>query len=205
MNGAGKRACIADVSRVLRVLSALLGHQKQVLVPYINGAVYLVLVARHPRRGSHTGPSHLCPFSSRLTYSSFLFCELLHCSLILQGYEETLQMRADQPENNRQLEFIIQQLHSGQLRPLLLNSSRFYFLWLSFTITIPSLSLYNSEGDETARKNGAGEATARNGADSDVELADDEFDDDAQTAWSRSSTSTKWCALRRVSAPASVF
>ena len=43
MNGAGKRACIADASRVLRVLSALLGHQKQELVPYINGALYSVL------------------------------------------------------------------------------------------------------------------------------------------------------------------
>ena len=87
-------------------------------------------------------------------------------------------MRADQPENNRQLEFIIKQLHSGQFRPLLLNSSRSYFLWLSFTMTIPSLSLYNSEGDETARKNGAAEATARDGADSDVVMAEDEFDDE---------------------------
>ena len=91
-----------------------------------------------------------------------------------------MQLRADQPENNHQLEFIIKQLHSGQLRPLLLSSSCSYFLWLSFTITIPSLSLYNSEGEETARKNGAGEATARDGADSDVEKADDEFDDEEQ-------------------------
>ena len=89
-------------------------------------------------------------------------------------------MRADQPENNRQLEFIIKLLHSGQLCPLLLSSSRLYFLWLSLTITIPSLSLYNSEGDETVRKNGAGEATARDGADSDVEMAYDEFDDEEQ-------------------------
>ena len=76
--------------------------------------------------------------------------------------------------------FIIKQLHSGQLRPLLLSSLRSYFLWLSFTITIQSLSLYNSEGDETARQNNAGEATARDGADSDVEKADDEFDDEEQ-------------------------
>ena len=87
-------------------------------------------------------------------------------------------MRADQSENNRQLEFIIKQLHSGQFRPLLLSSSRSYFLWLSFTITIPSLSLYNSERDETARKNVAGEAAARDGADSDIKIADDEFDDE---------------------------
>ena len=46
MNGAGKRACIADASRVLRVLSALLGHQKQELVPYINGALYSVPAIR---------------------------------------------------------------------------------------------------------------------------------------------------------------
>ena len=86
----------------------------------------------------------------------------------------------DQLENNRQLEFIIKQLHSGQVRPLLLSSSRSYILWLSFTITIPSLSLYNSEGDETSRKNGAGEATARDGADSYVKKADDEFDEEEQ-------------------------
>ena len=41
---------------------------------------------------------------------------------------------------------------------------------------IPSLPLYKSEGEETARKNGANEATARNGADSDVDMADDVFD-----------------------------
>lgn len=40
---AGKRACVADAARVLRVLSALLGHQNQELVPYINGALYSVL------------------------------------------------------------------------------------------------------------------------------------------------------------------
>ena len=76
------------------------------------------------------GPSHLFSLSSRLTYSSFLLIELLHCSLILQGFEETLklQMRADEPENNRQLEFIIKELHFGLLRPLLLSSSRSYFL-----------------------------------------------------------------------------
>ena len=42
MNGAGKRGCIADASLVLRMLSGLLGHQKQNLVPYINGALYSV-------------------------------------------------------------------------------------------------------------------------------------------------------------------
>ena len=100
--------------------------------------------------------------------------------MILQRIEETLklQMRAYQPENNRQLEFIIKQLHSGQLLPLLLSSSRSYFLWL--TINIPSLSIYNSEGGETARKNVAGEATSREGANSDVERADEEFDDEEQ-------------------------
>ena len=108
--------------------------------------------ARYLRRGSHTGPCHLFPLSSRLTYSSFLFCELLHCSLILQGFEETLQIRADQPENNRQLEFIIKQLHSSQFRPLLLSSLRSYFLWLSFTITIASLSLYIIRGRQDCAK-----------------------------------------------------
>ena len=43
MNGAGKRACIADAKRILRVLNALLGHQNQELVPYINGALNSVL------------------------------------------------------------------------------------------------------------------------------------------------------------------
>ena len=89
-------------------------------------------------------------------------------------------MRAEQPENNRQLEFIIKQLHSSQFCPLILKSSRSYFLWLSLTITISSLSLYNSERYETARKNGFCEATARDGADSDVKLTDDEFDDEVQ-------------------------
>ena len=49
-----------------------------------------------------------------------------------------------------------------------------------YSIIIPSLSLYYSEGEETARKNSAGKATARDGADSDVEMADDEFDDEKQ-------------------------
>ena len=132
--------------------------------------------ASYKRRGSHTGPCHLFLLSSRLTYSSFLFCEFLHCSLILQAFEETVQMQAEQPENNCQLEFIIKQLHSSQFRPLILKSSRSYFLWLSFTITILSLSLYNSKRYETARKNGFCEATARDGADSDVEMTDDEFE-----------------------------
>ena len=123
MNGAGNHACIADASRVLRVVSALLRHQNQELVPYINGALYSVL-----------GVPAICDKALTLvrltSFLSPLFSELLHCSLLLQGFEETLklQMRADKPENNRQIEFIIKQLHSGQLRPLLLSSSRFYFL-----------------------------------------------------------------------------
>ena len=167
---------IADASRAARAPEAGARdvNQRHALLGARRG--------RHPRRGSHTGPCHLFPLSSRLTYSSFHFCELLHCSLILKGIEEALklQMRADQPENNRQFEFTIKQLHTGQLHLLLLSSSRSYFLWLSFTITIPSHSLYNSEGDETVRKNGAGEATAHDGADSDVEKANDEFDDEEQ-------------------------
>ena len=43
MNVAEKRAYIADASRVLRVLSALLRHQNQEVVPYITGALYSVL------------------------------------------------------------------------------------------------------------------------------------------------------------------
>ena len=166
---------------MLRVLSALLGHQNQELVPYINGALYSVLGVPAIRAEALT----LVRLTSFLSPHIFFIClrELLHCSLlILQGFDETLklQMRADQPENNRQLEFIIELLHSGQLRPLLLSSSRSYFLWLSFIITIPSLSLYNSERDETVRKNGAGEGTARDGADSNVEMVDDELDDEEQ-------------------------
>ena len=134
MNGAGKRARILDAKRVLRVLSTLLGHQKQELVPYINGALYSALGVPAVRSEALTLvrlASFLSPLASHILHFSSVSCFTARCALlILQGFEETLklQMRADQPENYRQLELIIKELHSGQLRPRLLSSARSYFL-----------------------------------------------------------------------------
>ena len=69
---------IADASRAARAPEAGARdvNQRHALLGARRG--------RHPRRGSHTGPCHLFHLSSRLTYSSFLFCKLLHWSLILE-------------------------------------------------------------------------------------------------------------------------
>ena len=155
----------------------------QELVPYINGALYSVLDVPAIRTESlilvrltsFLSPlaSHIFHFSSVSCFSCDLRLFKLCCSLlILQGFAEMLklQMRADQPENNRKLEFTIKQLHSGQLRPLLLSSSRSYF----HSLLRFHRSHYTTQRGTRPRKNGTGEATACDGADSDVEMADDE-------------------------------
>ena len=71
MNGAGKRACIADASRVL------LGHQNQELVPYINGMLYSVLGVPAIRAEALTLvrlTSFLSPLASHILHFSSVSC-----------------------------------------------------------------------------------------------------------------------------------
>ena len=39
----GKQKCVDNAQQVLKVLSDLLGHENQEIIPYVNGALYSIL------------------------------------------------------------------------------------------------------------------------------------------------------------------
>ena len=39
----GKQKCVGHAQQVLKVLSDLLGHENQEIIPYVNGALYSIL------------------------------------------------------------------------------------------------------------------------------------------------------------------
>ncbi|XP_072897298.1 lisH domain-containing protein ARMC9 isoform X6 [Hemitrygon akajei] len=84
----GKRKCVEDGKRVLKVLSDLLGHDNYEIRPYVNGALYSILAISSLREEAKA-----------------------------MGMEEILQcfIKQGNSEMNRQLEFIIKQLNSEEM------------------------------------------------------------------------------------------
>ncbi|XP_069753165.1 lisH domain-containing protein ARMC9 isoform X2 [Narcine bancroftii] len=84
----GKRKCVEDGKRVLKVLSDLLGHDNYEIRPYVNGALYSILAIPSLREEAKA-----------------------------MGMEEILRcfIKEGNTEMNRQLEFIIKQLNSEEL------------------------------------------------------------------------------------------
>ncbi|KAL5007772.1 hypothetical protein ScPMuIL_016578 [Solemya velum] len=84
---AGKKRCIQNANQTLKVLSDLLGHENQEIRPYVNGALYSILAIPTIREEAKA-----------------------------MGMEEILRcfIKEDQPDMNRQIEFIIKQLNSTE-------------------------------------------------------------------------------------------
>ncbi|XP_048780647.2 lisH domain-containing protein ARMC9-like isoform X2 [Ostrea edulis] len=81
----GKKRCVGNAHQTLKVLSDLLGHENQEIRPYVNGALYSILAIPSIREEAKA-----------------------------MGMEEILRcfIKDDQPDMNRQIEFIIKQLNS---------------------------------------------------------------------------------------------
>uniref|UniRef100_A0A3P8RUH8 LisH domain-containing protein ARMC9 n=1 Tax=Amphiprion percula TaxID=161767 RepID=A0A3P8RUH8_AMPPE len=82
----GKRKCAENGKHVLKVLTDLLGHENHEIRPYVNGALYSIL----------------CIPSVRQEAKEMSVEEILSCY-----------SREENPDLNRQFEFIIKQLNSG--------------------------------------------------------------------------------------------
>ncbi|XP_064610280.1 lisH domain-containing protein ARMC9-like isoform X2 [Liolophura sinensis] len=84
---AGKKMCVSIANQTLKVLSDLLGHDNQEIRPYVNGALYSILAIPSIREEAKA-----------------------------MGMEEILKcfIKDDQPDMNRQIEFIIKQLNSEE-------------------------------------------------------------------------------------------
>ncbi|XP_033641945.1 lisH domain-containing protein ARMC9-like [Asterias rubens] len=82
---AGKTKCIKDKTKMLKVLSDLLGHEDQEIRPYVNGTLYSILCVPEIREEAKA-----------------------------MGMEEILKcfIKDDSPEMNRQIHFIIKQLNT---------------------------------------------------------------------------------------------
>ncbi|KAE8294069.1 hypothetical protein D5F01_LYC07015 [Larimichthys crocea] len=82
----GKRKCAENAKHVLKVLTDLLGHENHEIRPYVNGALYSVL----------------CIPSVRQEAKEMSVEEILRCY-----------SKEENPDLNRQIEFIIKQLNSA--------------------------------------------------------------------------------------------
>lgn len=84
----GKKRCMSNANQTLKVLSDLLGHDNQEIRPYVNGALYSILAIPSIREEAKA-----------------------------MGMEEILRcfIKDDQPDMNRQIEFIIKQLNSTEV------------------------------------------------------------------------------------------
>uniref|UniRef100_A0A8K9X1L0 LisH domain-containing protein ARMC9 n=1 Tax=Oncorhynchus mykiss TaxID=8022 RepID=A0A8K9X1L0_ONCMY len=81
----GKRKCAENPKYVLKVLTDLLGHENHEIRPYVNGTLYSIL----------------CIHAVREEAKEMSMEEILHCY-----------SKEENPELNRQIEFIIKQLNS---------------------------------------------------------------------------------------------
>uniref|UniRef100_A0A673XLV8 LisH domain-containing protein ARMC9 n=1 Tax=Salmo trutta TaxID=8032 RepID=A0A673XLV8_SALTR len=84
----GKRKCAENPKHVLKVLTDLLGHENHEIRPYVNGTLYSIL----------------CIHAVREEAKEMSMEEILRCY-----------SREENPELNRQIEFIIKQLNSGEV------------------------------------------------------------------------------------------
>ncbi|KAL2089781.1 hypothetical protein ACEWY4_014469 [Coilia grayii] len=82
----GKRKCAENAKHVLKVLTDLLGHENHEIRPYVNGALYSIL-----------GVSAVREAAKEMSMEEILCCY----------------SKEENPELNRQIEFIIKQLNSG--------------------------------------------------------------------------------------------
>lgn len=84
---AGKKRVVPNANKTLQVLSDLLGHDNQEIRPYVNGALYSILAIPFVREEAKA-----------------------------MGMEEILRcfIKDNQPDMNRQIEFIIKQLNSSE-------------------------------------------------------------------------------------------
>uniref|UniRef100_A0A8C4DQX2 LisH domain-containing protein ARMC9 n=1 Tax=Dicentrarchus labrax TaxID=13489 RepID=A0A8C4DQX2_DICLA len=83
----GKRKCAENAKHVLKVLTDLLGHENHEIRPYVNGALYSIL----------------CIPSVRQEAKEMSVEEILRCY-----------SKEENPDLNRQIEFIIKQLNSEE-------------------------------------------------------------------------------------------
>nr|XP_019954026.1 PREDICTED: lisH domain-containing protein ARMC9 isoform X2 [Paralichthys olivaceus] len=83
----GKRKCAENAKHVLKVLTDLLGHENHGIQPYVNGALYSIL----------------CIPSVRQEAREMSVEEILRCY-----------SKEENPDLNRQIEFIIKQLNSAE-------------------------------------------------------------------------------------------
>uniref|UniRef100_A0A3B5A7X6 LisH domain-containing protein ARMC9 n=1 Tax=Stegastes partitus TaxID=144197 RepID=A0A3B5A7X6_9TELE len=83
----GKRKCAENAKHVLKVLTDLLGHENHEIRPYVNGALYSIL----------------CIPSVRQEAKEMSVEEILRCY-----------SKEENPDLNRQFEFIIKQLNSAE-------------------------------------------------------------------------------------------
>ncbi|XP_058494292.1 lisH domain-containing protein ARMC9 isoform X1 [Solea solea] len=83
----GKRKCAENAKHILKVLTDLLGHENHEIRPYVNGALYSIL----------------CIPSVRQEAREMSLEEILRCY-----------SKEENPDLNRQIEFIIKQLNSAE-------------------------------------------------------------------------------------------
>ncbi|KAK4469569.1 hypothetical protein MN116_006604 [Schistosoma mekongi] len=91
LRSSGKRCCIPITGRLLNVLMDLLSIENMDIVPYINGALYSILALSEIRKTA----------------------EKMNLKHILKSF-----IKPDQPEMNRQFEFILQRLNSSEQSPV---------------------------------------------------------------------------------------
>ncbi|KAK2175425.1 hypothetical protein NP493_733g00009 [Ridgeia piscesae] len=93
LRSTGKRKCTELSQLLLKVLTDLLGHDNKEIIPYVNGTLYSVLAMPAIREEAKA-----------------------------MGMEEILCcfVKEDQPDMNRQIEFIIKQLNSSKYQLMLL-------------------------------------------------------------------------------------
>nr|XP_055073548.1 lisH domain-containing protein ARMC9 isoform X2 [Misgurnus anguillicaudatus] len=84
----GKQKCAEEAKQVLKVLTELLGHENHEIRYYVNGALYSILSMPEIREEARQMSME----------------EILHCYT-----------KEENPELNRQIEFIIKQLNSGDV------------------------------------------------------------------------------------------
>ncbi|ESO95759.1 hypothetical protein LOTGIDRAFT_214855 [Lottia gigantea] len=84
----GKLRCSQNAHQTLKVLSDLLGHENTEVRPYVNGALYSILAISSIREEA-----------KRMDMEDILKCFI----------------KEDQPDMNRQIEFIIKQLNSNEV------------------------------------------------------------------------------------------
>ncbi|CAH8494939.1 LisH domain-containing protein armc9, variant 2 [Schistosoma haematobium] len=91
LRSSGKRCCIPITGRLLNVLMDLLSIDNIDIVPYINGALYSILALSEIRKTA----------------------EKMNLRHLLKNF-----IKPNQPEMNRQFEFILQRLNSSEQSPL---------------------------------------------------------------------------------------